>query len=84
MDFAVIAAMSVIWFQWPGGSNVPARSDQNRASAVWSAVRTVLVVPPSVSTWFTSCAYSAEVIAGGGGGWNWEPLASAKGVTLPH
>jgi hypothetical protein len=63
---------------------VPARSDQNRARAVWSGVRAVLSTPPTDSTWWYSAAYRAEVIAGGEGGWNCEPLLREKVVTRPH
>src|SRR5689334_8076538 len=77
-----VAAFSAIWFQWPGGVKVtPGRSAQNRAKAVWSAVRTVLVVPPTAITSWYAAVYSALSRAGGGPGRNCDGLAMANGVT---
>ena len=75
---------ATIWamrFRWPGGVAVPAPLAQNRAMAVWSAVRVALVAEPSSLTSLKAAVYSALSSAGGAAGRNWSPLVMANGVT---
>ena len=72
------------WLYNTTGVPVPGRSyAQKMPCCVWSAVRVVLSLAPSDLTSLNASAYCRLVIAGGGGGANWVPLVSAKGVTSP-
>src|SRR5437868_180445 len=73
-----VATVRAIVFQFPGPSN------QNRAISVWSAVRTVLTLPPTALTSLKSRAYVALVSAGGPGSQYCEGDSKVNGVTLPQ
>src|SRR5262245_40000983 len=70
------ATVRAIVFHAPGPSN------QNRAMSVWSGVRTVLTLPPTVFTSLKSRAYVALVNAGGPGSQYCAAESKVNGVTL--
>src|SRR5262245_829682 len=75
LSFFCAAACRTIGFQICGPE-----MNQNRAMSVCSAVRLVLLSPPSSPLSFTSLVQVSESRAGGGGGRNCDALVMIQGV----
>src|SRR4051812_7634040 len=75
---------SAIWFQWPGGVEVPRSSFQNGVLSVSYSVRSELSREPRLATKLICSAYSFEPSVSGGGQRNCSGEVMTNGVTWPQ
>src|SRR4051812_13091209 len=77
-------ASRAIWFQCPGGVQVPAPSFQNQAMMLCSAERSRERRPPSDLTSLNSVAYASLVNSGGGLGRKSRTRLTPNGLVSPQ